>query len=47
MEYIIGKDMKRIFPESVRKEMNNISTDGTLRNLDEDIKNQAEQYFNQ
>jgi len=39
-------DMKRIFPSSVRNDMEDIHTDGTIEELSADIQNQVEEYFN-
>lgn len=39
-------DMKNIFPNSVREDMNNVHTDGTIERLQLEIKQQAKLYFN-
>ena len=39
-------DMKSIFPNSVREDMEDIHTDGTIEELNEDIQEQVEEYFN-
>ena len=39
-------DMKSIFPSSVRNDMEEIHTDGTIEELQLDIKEQKETYFN-
>ena len=39
-------DMKSIFPSSVRENMEDIHTDGTIEELNIDIKEQVEEYFN-
>lgn len=38
-------DMKNIFPNSVREDMNNVHTDGTIERLQLEIKQQAKLYF--
>ncbi len=42
-----NKDMKKIFPSSVLKEIDNIHTDGTIERLDLEIKEQVELYFHE
>jgi len=39
-------DMKSIFPSSVRKDMEEIHTDGTIEELNADIQKQIKVYFN-
>ena len=39
-------DMKSIFPSSVRNDMEDIHTDGTMEELNADIQKQVEEYFN-
>lgn len=39
-------DMKNIFPSSVRVDMEDIHTDGTIEELQADIQKQVEKYFN-
>lgn len=39
-------DMKSIFPNSVREDMERIYTDGTIEELNSDIQSQVEEYFN-
>ena len=39
-------DMKSIFPSSVRDDMEDIHTDGTIEELNIDIQEQVEEYFN-
>ena len=39
-------DMKSIFPNSVREDMEDIHTDGTIEELNIDIQKQVEEYFN-
>ena len=39
------KDMKSIFPSSVRNDMNRIHSDGTIKELQLEIKQQTESYF--
>jgi len=41
-----SKDIKSIFPSSVRNDMNRTHTDGTMEELNADIQKQKEQYFN-
>lgn len=41
------KDMKHIFPNSVLKDMDTISRDGTIENLSQEIKSQVSLYFHQ
>ena len=38
-------DMKNIFPNSVREDMNNVHTDGTIERLQLEIKQQTKLYF--
>lgn len=38
-------DMKKIFPSSVRNDMNNIHIDGTMEKLESDIEQQTKLYF--
>jgi len=38
-------DMKSIFPSSVREDMEDIHTDGTMEDLDADIQKQVKSYF--
>lgn len=38
-------DMKKIFPSSVRNDMNDVHTDGTIEKLHSDIEEQATAYF--
>lgn len=40
-----GNDIKTIFPESVRNEINNFQTSGVLKELENDIMNQAEKFY--
>lgn len=40
-----GNDIKTIFPESVRNEINNFQTSGVLKELENDIMNQANIYY--
>jgi len=37
--------MKRIFPSSVRNDMEDLHTDGTIEELNKDIQKQVELYF--
>lgn len=39
-------DMKSIFPSSVREDMEDIHTDGTMEELNADIQKQVDEYFN-
>lgn len=39
------KDMKKLFPKSVRKSMDNIHDDGTIERLKFDIEEQKENYY--
>jgi len=41
-----SKDIKSIFPSSVRNDMNRTHTDGTMEELNADIQKQNEPYFN-
>lgn len=41
------EDMKNIFPYSVRKDMENVHTDGTVERLQSEIRQQAKLYFHQ
>ena len=41
------KDMKKIFPSSVLKEMNKVHTDDTIERLELDIKEQVKLYFHE
>ena len=40
------KDIKNIFPRSVRKEIENVHQDGTIERLSLENKQKAEFYFN-
>jgi len=38
--------MKKIFPNDVRNDMEDIHTDGTMEELNADIQKQVDEYFN-
>lgn len=43
--YKVIKDMKNLFPKDVRKEMEKVHQDGTIKRLMLDIDNQTKLYF--